>query len=83
MKCKTQNTKQNHVNRKYIFKQITFCYQNDDNGSSKHLWNVSQFLRDHTAQHSRSQTILINMPTEVFWKFWGIYFVIFELIFHR
>jgi hypothetical protein len=25
----------------------------EDDGGSKHLWNVGQFLRDYTAQHPR------------------------------
>jgi hypothetical protein len=28
-----------------------------DNRGSKHLWNVSQFLRDYTTQHPRNQTM--------------------------
>jgi hypothetical protein len=28
----------------------------DDNGDSKHLWNVGQFSPEYTAQHPRKQS---------------------------
>jgi hypothetical protein len=31
------------------------CDDRPDDGGSKHLWNVGQFLRDYTAQHPRNQ----------------------------
>jgi hypothetical protein len=35
-----------------------------DDGGSKHLWNVWQFLPDNTAQHSRSQSSSYSSPSE-------------------
>jgi hypothetical protein len=36
----------------------------DDDGGSKHLWNVGEFLPDYTAQHPRRQSPLYSSPRE-------------------
>jgi hypothetical protein len=35
--------------------RVVAPYRHDD-GHSKHIWNVGQYLRDCTAQHLRRQT---------------------------
>jgi len=35
-----------------------------DDGSSKHLWNVGQFLWDYKAQHPRKQLCSHALPRE-------------------
>jgi hypothetical protein len=40
-----------------VFPQSRGC--RPDDGGSKHLWNVGQFLRDDTAQHHRRPVIFI------------------------
>jgi hypothetical protein len=37
-------------------------YHRPDDGSSKHLWNVGQFLWDYTAQHPRRQSSSYSPP---------------------
>jgi hypothetical protein len=36
--------------------KMTVFWDDDDDGGSKHLWNVSQLLQDYTAQHPRTQS---------------------------
>jgi hypothetical protein len=40
------------------------CLHRPDNGDSKHLWNVSKFLPDYTAQQPRRQSSSYSPPWE-------------------
>lgn len=46
------------------FRFSYFLHHKGYDGISKQLWNFSQFLRDHTAQHLRTQPTSYSLPRE-------------------
>jgi hypothetical protein len=59
-----------HSMKMAVILDVALCSHCPDDGGSKHLWNVSQFLQDYTVQHPKRQLFSFKQLSEFEGQVW-------------